>query len=169
MPTAPISWQNVFKPHASFRIADDLVNGNSAMSKERALTVSLMLVALAVYWLQRAPAGKATALSMCSSDQWVLDDAGVLACRQGADDNRVLPAAAALVFGRRLNLNAVSAEELALIPQIGPALSREIVSERSKRGRFKSWDDVDQIAGVGQSRLKILMEHCELGWVDGGV
>ena len=70
--------------------------------------------------------------------------------------------AAALALGRKLDLNLASEEELALLPGVGPSLAGRIVSERSARGRFSSWDEVDAVPGVGEAKLRTLQASAEL-------
>jgi competence ComEA-like helix-hairpin-helix protein len=55
----------------------------------------------------------------------------------------------ALRDGQRLDLNRASAEELALIPGIGPKLADRIVLERSRRGGFARVEDLQEVRGVG--------------------
>ncbi len=67
-----------------------------------------------------------------------------------------------LALGGKLPLNRASAEDLAALPKIGPALAAEIVAERERLGGFSSWDDVDGVAGVGPALLDLLKEHAVL-------
>jgi competence protein ComEA len=41
---------------------------------------------------------------------------------------------------QKVNLNRASAEELDVLPQIGPARAKAIIDARAK-GQFKNWDD----------------------------
>lgn len=52
-------------------------------------------------------------------------------------------------LGMPISLNQESEEGLTAIPGIGPVLARAIVRERSKRGGFKSLDDLTSIHGIG--------------------
>lgn len=47
-----------------------------------------------------------------------------------------------------VNLNAVSAEELAALRGIGPALARRIVEDRAQHGRFLRVEDVGRVTGL---------------------
>jgi competence protein ComEA len=49
----------------------------------------------------------------------------------------------------RLDLNTASAEELAALPGIGPALSERIVADRAANGPFTSVDDLQRVDRVG--------------------
>jgi len=55
-----------------------------------------------------------------------------------------------LTLGIPLSLNRTSEEELTAIPGIGPALAKAIVGERTRRGGFKSPDEIARIPGIGQ-------------------
>jgi competence ComEA-like helix-hairpin-helix protein len=59
----------------------------------------------------------------------------------------------------RPSLNQVSREELTGISGIGPALADSILAARQKLGRFGTWQDVDQISGIGEHRLRQLQDH----------
>ncbi len=72
------------------------------------------------------------------------------------------PAGAALALGRKLDLNRANEEELRLISGVGPKLARELVEARAARGGFKSWDEVDEVPGVGPARLAQLKEAADL-------
>ena len=55
--------------------------------------------------------------------------------------------------GARLDLNRASADDLELLPGVGPALARRIVAERERRGGFRSVDDVTGVKGIGPRTL----------------
>lgn len=95
----------------------------------------------------------------CPPSQVRLDENGVATCGPGAE-----PAAAqTLALGARLPLNRASAEELAAIDGVGPALARAIVEARARRdGGFASWDELDAVAGVGPARLSALQAAATL-------
>jgi competence protein ComEA len=99
----------------------------------------------------------------CPAEAVRWSDAGtmwVANCSAAADGVRP-PAGAALTLGMRLNLNEVSAEDLQLVPGIGPTLARAIVAARSG-GRFRSWEEVDEVRGVGPAKLEALKRWTEL-------
>ena len=54
------------------------------------------------------------------------------------------PASAAVA----VNVNAASAEELAALRGIGPALARRIVEDRQQHGRFLRVEDVGRVKGL---------------------
>jgi competence protein ComEA len=67
-----------------------------------------------------------------------------------------------LALGRKLDLNSASEEELALLPGVGPSLARRLVSERTARGGFRAWDEVDAVPGVGDAKLRTLQASADL-------
>jgi competence protein ComEA len=52
-----------------------------------------------------------------------------------------------------VNLNTATAQQLELLPGIGPALAQRIIEERGRRGQFKSVDDLDKVKGIGPRTL----------------
>ena len=63
----------------------------------------------------------------------------------------------------RLDMNRATAEQLDGLPGIGPAIAGRIVAYRKENGPFRSWDDVEQVAGVGPALRKKLEESSRLG------
>lgn len=58
--------------------------------------------------------------------------------------------------GRPLDLNAATAAQLDALPGIGPSIASDIVGYRSAHGRFRSLDELREVAGIGESRLRRL-------------
>ncbi|WP_336243628.1 ComEA family DNA-binding protein [Corallococcus exercitus] len=81
-----------------------------------------------------------------------LDPAGLATCGPGT----VPTGSQALALGLKLDLNAASESELALVPGVGRDLARRLVSAREEQGRFVSWEDVDAVPGVGAAKLETL-------------
>ncbi|NBD09327.1 helix-hairpin-helix domain-containing protein [Corallococcus sp. c25j21] len=89
----------------------------------------------------------------CPPESVRLDAAGLATCGPGS----VPTGAQALALGRKLDLNAASEAELALLPGVGRDLARRLVTAREDQGgRFTSWDDVDAVPGVGAAKLETL-------------
>jgi competence protein ComEA len=52
-----------------------------------------------------------------------------------------------------INLNLATAAELETLPGIGPVLAAAIVSERERRGGFRSVNELRQVRGIGEARF----------------
>lgn len=62
----------------------------------------------------------------------------------------------------RLDPNTASAEELALLPRIGPQLAQNIVAYRAAAGRlpaFRTADDLDAVPRIGPVTVEALRPH----------
>lgn len=52
-----------------------------------------------------------------------------------------------------IHLNKASAEQLQVLPGVGPALSERIVLYRTEHGPFRSVDQLTEVRGVGKATL----------------
>jgi len=52
-----------------------------------------------------------------------------------------------------VNVNTASAEELSMLPGIGPARARAIVELRQHKGGFKRIEDLLEVKGIGEAGL----------------
>lgn len=57
-----------------------------------------------------------------------------------------------------LNINTVTAEELELLPGIGPVLAQRIVDYRNSHGGYRAVEELLQVKGIGDSRLKDILD-----------
>jgi competence protein ComEA len=55
-----------------------------------------------------------------------------------------------------VDVNRATADELATLPGIGPALARRIVEWRGANGRFSSVDDLEKVPGIGPATVERL-------------
>jgi competence protein ComEA len=62
-----------------------------------------------------------------------------------------------------VNINTATAEELQLVPGIGPATADKILQMRKSYGPFKSVDDLLAIRGLGQKRLDKMRKYLTVG------
>lgn len=123
--------------------------------------VGLLLVGvgLAFSWPRAAPALD------CPPPQIRRDGEGVAFCvtaPEKTDGGGRLAAGQVLTLGLKIDLNAASEEDLRLLPGIGAKLSGALISERERLGRFESWAQVDEVAGVGPAKLETLKSHSEI-------
>lgn len=58
-----------------------------------------------------------------------------------------------------VNINKASAEQLQLLPRIGPALAGRILEFREKNGDFKTVDELRAVRGVGERSLESLRPY----------
>jgi competence protein ComEA len=61
------------------------------------------------------------------------------------------PHAAAESVATTVAVNRASAEELAALPGIGPALAARIVEHRTAHGAFATMDDLGEVPGIGSA------------------
>lgn len=61
-----------------------------------------------------------------------------------------------------LSLNAATAAQLDGLPGIGPSIAQDIVTYRAQHGRFRSLDELREVAGIGEARLRRLKPHLRL-------
>ncbi len=86
------------------------------------------------------------------------------------DIKRILAcfAVAALCFtgtafaAEKANLNSATEEELAADPNIGPDLARKIVEYRENVGDFTSYDELKEVEGITDTKIKQINEHFEI-------
>jgi competence protein ComEA len=67
-----------------------------------------------------------------------------------------------ITLGLPVSVNLESEEGLAAVPAIGPKLAWEIVRERSRRGGFKTLDELRSVYGIGEKKYKIIITYITL-------
>lgn len=92
------------------------------------------------------------------------DGAAVNLARRVADGEQLRvpavgegPAATGAAPGR-IDLNSATAEQLATLPRIGPAMAARIVEWREKNGGFSSADDLLDVPGLGDKTVAQLRD-----------
>ncbi len=119
----------------------------------------LLLIVLGVgAWLALRWPSSSPSLD-CDPSQLSLDDAGIARCGLGGAP---LPVGQLLTAGGKVDLNRASKDDLAQLPGVGPALAQALVDARTQHGGFKSWDEVDDVPGVGEAKLKALKTAAEI-------
>lgn len=61
-----------------------------------------------------------------------------------------------------VNLNQASAEQLALLPHVGPSIAERIVEFRETNGEFKAVDDLLLVRGIGEATFELIRPHVTL-------
>jgi comEA protein len=61
-----------------------------------------------------------------------------------------------------VNVNSATAEELALLPGVGPAKAQAILEYRKEHGAFKRVEDLSEVKGIGDKALEKLRPHIAL-------
>jgi comEA protein len=61
-----------------------------------------------------------------------------------------------------VNVNAATAEELSLLPGVGPSRAQAIIRYRTEHGAFKRVDDLSQVKGIGEKQLERIRPHVAL-------
>jgi competence protein ComEA len=56
----------------------------------------------------------------------------------------------------KVNLNRASADELQILPGVGPVLAQRMVDWRKAHGRYRTVDDLQGVKGIGKKRLEQL-------------
>ena len=62
-----------------------------------------------------------------------------------------------------MNLNTATALELQQVPGIGPSTANKILKMRKWYGRFKSFDDLGAIKGIGPKRMEQMRKYITVG------
>jgi competence protein ComEA len=76
----------------------------------------------------------------------------------GAGGSAPVPPAGAAGGGGLVDLNSATAQELDVLPGIGPVLAQRIVAHRDEQGPFRSVDQLDDVPGIGPTIFAELVE-----------
>ena len=121
-----------------------LLRGLSALCLALIVVASLRLV---------RGGGRPAALSAMQAETYV-----PRATRRAARPVLTTHAVVSLARGVSLNINEASAEELVLLPGLGPALATRITEYRQRHGAFSSLEGLVQIRGIGEAKLARLRQ-----------
>jgi comEA protein len=61
-----------------------------------------------------------------------------------------------------VNVNSATAEELSLLPGVGPAKAQAILEYRKEHGAFKRVEDLSEVKGIGDKALESMRPHIAL-------
>ncbi|HRC85040.1 MAG TPA: helix-hairpin-helix domain-containing protein [Thermoanaerobaculia bacterium] len=59
----------------------------------------------------------------------------------------------------KVNVNTATAEQLTLLPRVGPALAERILDFRKENGPFKKPEDLMLVRGIGQKSFELLAPY----------
>ena len=62
-----------------------------------------------------------------------------------------------------ININAATAEELALLPGISPSQAGRIVAYREENGLFQTAEDLTEVKGISTQALDALLDYITIG------
>jgi len=79
-----------------------------------------------------------------------------------ADDDTPRPRGGGKTVTGKLNLNTATAEQLQLLPGVGPAKAERVVAWRGKHGEFKRVADLRKVKGFGYKSLKKLEPYLDI-------
>lgn len=76
----------------------------------------------------------------------------------------VVLSAASLVAGENaadgvVNINSADADQLQLLPRVGPALAERIIEFRNSHGDFAAVDELVAVKGIGETSLEKLRPY----------
>lgn len=63
----------------------------------------------------------------------------------------------------RVDVNTAAVSELEALPGIGPTLARRIVSYREENGPFESLEELMEVSGIGEAKLRALRDYVIVG------
>jgi competence protein ComEA len=61
-----------------------------------------------------------------------------------------------------ININTAKAEELDILPGVGPKMAQAIVAFREAHGRFSTLEDLQKVRGLGPKKIAALRPHITL-------
>lgn len=67
-----------------------------------------------------------------------------------------------LLDGQKIDLNQASQTDLKQIPRISKRTVKAILEKRKRVGRFKGYDEVDKVKGVGKKTLERLKQYTKI-------
>lgn len=68
-----------------------------------------------------------------------------------------------LEAGRTLDVNTATAEQLQLLPGIGPSRAAAIIAERERNGPYRTVEDLARVRGIGPVTVENLRPYVRIG------
>jgi competence protein ComEA len=69
---------------------------------------------------------------------------------------------AVIQSNKKLNINTANAQQLDLLPGIGPSLAERIIRYRQENGKFNSIDELLNVSGIGEKKLEEIRELVDI-------
>jgi len=99
----------------------------------------------------------------CDPDETIASGSRVEVTPEGGYRVTAMSGAQLLTLGLRIDLNRATAEDLAAIPGLGPALAQRIINYRQAHGPFNKIEDLSEVSGIGPQNLQKLKPYLGLG------
>ena len=62
----------------------------------------------------------------------------------------------------RININTATTAQLEMLPRIGPALAARIIEDRTRKGPYRTLDDLDRVPGIGPKTILRLVPYASV-------
>lgn len=95
-----------------------------------------------------------TVLSLVTVSVWIIYQRSAPTASESSDRQ--------LVENWTVDLNQATLQELQLIPGLGPKLASAILQRRDQLGGFQSLDQLSEVPGIKEQRLRILARYLKL-------
>jgi len=92
----------------------------------------------------------------------ILKDSDKIFIPSAASDSRQTDSSLS-AGGKAVNINTADEKLLDSIPGIGPAMAKRIIDYRSANGGFKKLEDLKNVSGIGDAKLKRLEGYVRIG------
>lgn len=84
------------------------------------------------------------------------------AAATGVITSQPMPSATAFVLGLPFSVNRATADELELLPGVGPVLAQRVVEFRQKNGGFRKLEELLMVEGIGEKKFIHLRQYLKL-------